>query len=69
MYLLSFAGANVNAMDQGLLTPLHRAAASKNEVYSHFKMKREMELGQDLTNVLLLSSLNFVICRELWSCY
>lgn len=32
-----FTGAKVNVKDQGLLTPLHRAAASQNEVCSHFK--------------------------------
>uniref|UniRef100_A0A8C2ZUZ6 Ankyrin repeat domain 52 n=1 Tax=Cyclopterus lumpus TaxID=8103 RepID=A0A8C2ZUZ6_CYCLU len=31
LLLLSVTGADVNAKDQGLLTPLHRAAASRNE--------------------------------------
>lgn len=34
-------GANVNAKDQGLLTPLHRAATSQNEVRLYFNSKGE----------------------------
>lgn len=30
--VLIFTGADVNAKDKSLLTPLHRAAASQNEV-------------------------------------
>lgn len=34
-------GANVNAKDQGLLTPLHRAATSQNEVRLYFNSNWE----------------------------
>lgn len=37
-FLCSLTGANVNAKDQGLLTPLHRAAASRNEVNYYCQM-------------------------------
>lgn len=52
LLLLSFTGANINAKDQGLLTPLHRAAASRNEVCSYFKTQREKGFLKELTTQL-----------------
>lgn len=46
-------GANVNAKDQGLLTPLHRAATSQNEVRLNFKSKGERYFFKSLTALLL----------------
>lgn len=42
-------GANVNAKDQGLLTPLHRAATSQNEVRLYFNPKEENCFFKSLT--------------------
>lgn len=46
---VSVTGAKVNAKDRGLLTPLHRAAASRNEVCPHFYYFKNTEDRRDLT--------------------
>lgn len=62
-FAFSVTGANVNAKDHGLLTPLHRAAASRNEVCSHFKTQGEKDFSEDLTNRLwCLISVFFEFC-------
>lgn len=51
---VSSPGASVNAKDQGWLTPLHRASASRNEV--------------SLTNTLKVAAVwkcEFLFCRPL----
>ncbi|XP_035811712.1 serine/threonine-protein phosphatase 6 regulatory ankyrin repeat subunit C-like isoform X2 [Amphiprion ocellaris] len=45
MDLLISAGANINAKDQGLLTPLHRAAASRNERAVELLLKHSVEVN------------------------
>lgn len=48
LLVLIFTGADVNAKDKSLLTPLHRAAASQNEVC--FQHKRVFGLKERPTD-------------------
>lgn len=52
-------GANVNAKDQGLLTPLHRAATSQNEVRLYFNSKGENYFFKSLMLFVILFVLFF----------
>uniref|UniRef100_A0A672JHP8 Serine/threonine-protein phosphatase 6 regulatory ankyrin repeat subunit C-like n=1 Tax=Salarias fasciatus TaxID=181472 RepID=A0A672JHP8_SALFA len=45
LHSFSFSGANVNAKDQGSLTPLHRAAASRNERAVELLLKEKAEVN------------------------
>uniref|UniRef100_A0AAQ5YZ00 Ankyrin repeat domain 52 n=1 Tax=Amphiprion ocellaris TaxID=80972 RepID=A0AAQ5YZ00_AMPOC len=45
LLLRSVTGANINAKDQGLLTPLHRAAASRNERAVELLLKHSVEVN------------------------
>lgn len=64
-----FTGAKVNIKDQGLLTPLHRAAASQNEVCSHFETEKKIVFSA--LEPLRFKSLTFIfwnLCFSSESC-